>query len=83
MTEDNAELRAKLELAFEAGRRAGAAGGRVVRSFSNGRDIVDHDPTVHAYEDELKAVVNELRKAGVRNVKTHADVLAVKERHGR
>ncbi|MCH8875588.1 MAG: hypothetical protein IIA89_02045 [Chloroflexi bacterium] len=36
-----------------------------------------------AYEAELSAKVFELRSRGVRNVRTHAEVLAIKERYER
>jgi len=81
------ELKAKLELAFEAGRQTGAAEkAPPLLYFSNGSTRLDKDPGGEAYQDELRPLIFRLQGEGVRGrrmLDSHPEVIALKEKHGR
>ena len=80
--EHEAALTAAQDKGFAAGAATAPGGAR--KEYSNGAlGAPVFDLTNDAYESELRVVVNALREAGVRNVKTHPNVLAVQSRHDR
>ena len=71
-----------LKIAYDAGRTAGKAEAAPVE-FPN--KLINQMPGgeagYRAYEAELSAKAFELRSQGVRNVRTHPDILSIQERY--